>query len=101
MAPKDENSWFELTENSMGVRESTEIGLDSKDSLVVEVVSLVSEAKGIEPLELPPLAETIDPEAIERILESDVNESATVRFEYAGCEIGVTANGEIFVLSSQ
>lgn len=79
----------------------TESGRSGIDSLVVELVSHISEAKGVEPLELPPLGNTIDPEAVERVLESDMNCSATVSFEYADCEVEVKANGEIFVLSSR
>lgn len=85
----------------MGMGRGTEFDRSGIDSLVVELVSLISEAKDTEPLELPPLADTIDPEAVERVLESDMNDSVTVSFEYVECEVVVTGNGEIFVLSSR
>lgn len=83
----------------MGWGKDIDLGRDSPDSLVVELVTLVSELKGVEAMELPPLADTIDPDAVERTLESDKNGSATVNFEYAGCDILVTGNGEVFLLS--
>lgn len=85
--------------------ERTDVGksmgtcLDNKGSFVDELISLVSEAKGEEPLELPPLYDTIDPVALHQLLESDKSQTTSVTFEYAGCEIMVTWNGEIFVLS--
>lgn len=51
----------------------------------------VAEAKGVDPLDLPPLAETIDVES----LDTFVNRSSDVvafslAFEYAGCLVTIT-----------
>ena len=47
---------------------------------------------------MPPLSEAIDPEAVQAILESDRAGSATVRFDYAGVEVTVTAGGEMVLI---
>jgi hypothetical protein len=69
------------------------------------VVGAISEATGRDPLELPPLAETIDPDALDALfsggLQSDGSGSPTtdgqVAFRFAGCEVVVHADGRTVV----
>lgn len=68
------------------------------EAFIYEVVSLVSDATGADPLELPPLADAVDPEAVREILQSGAAGSTKVSFHHAGCEIVVTSDGELFVL---
>lgn len=51
-------------------------------------------------LELEPLYETIDPEALEALFDTLPDESSakgTVQFEYSGCEVTVKNTGSIIV----
>lgn len=77
-------------------------GLDSlfrdTESFVYEVVSLVAEMTGRDPLELPPLFDAVDPESLQRVLQSGVGNGVSVSFQYAGCEILVTGDRDLVVL---
>lgn len=64
----------------------------------VAVVERVAALDDVDPTELEPLFETIDPEALDGLVESttDSEESGLqVRFEYQGYEVTVTADGEV------
>ncbi len=63
----------------------------------------VAEEKGVDPLDLPRLHDSIDPDAIEAFFgtgENGVESGASVselRFSYAGREVSVTAGGKVSV----
>lgn len=63
------------------------------------VVVAVANAKGIDPLELEPLGDVVDTEALDRLFagagESRMNGWLT--FRMAGCEVTVTSDGELSV----
>lgn len=67
------------------------------DAFVVELVDFVAEATDAAPTELPPLADAVDPEAVQRLLAADDGGRTVVRFEYAGCEVVVTDDGGMFL----
>lgn len=56
------------------------------------VVEAVAVATDSEPTELPPLAYTIDPDALNALLDSTSDADVQVSFSYAGVE--VRANGD-------
>lgn len=58
------------------------------------VVHTVAEARGIDALELDPLYDVIDPDALNR-LTNQTSEFVTVQFRYAGCEVTVHCDGEV------
>lgn len=62
----------------------------------VRVVQEVADVTGTDPLELPPLYEAIDSEALEEICRSDAP-SLRVQFSYAGCEVTVRDTDDIDV----
>lgn len=72
--------------------------LGDTDAFIYELVELVSSTTGVDPLELPPLFEAIEPEAVQRALQSGAGNATKVSFHYAGCEIVVTSDRELFVL---
>lgn len=72
--------------------------LADTDAFIYELVELVSSTTGKDPLELPPLFDAIDPEAVQRTLQSGAGNATKVSFHYAGCEIVVTDDRELFVL---
>lgn len=59
------------------------------------VYTAVAETRGCSPLDIPPLAETIDPDALDALLTGD-NSTDAVAFEYCGYEVQVTP-GEVRV----
>lgn len=60
---------------------------DNKWTLGMTVVELAAEKKGVSPLELPPLYYTVDPDALNRFVDS--MDGGSVRFPYAGLDITV------------
>lgn len=68
------------------------------DSISFAVIEAVAEAKGVDSTELnPPLADIIDPDALESLFRSDTGE---VRFTYHDCEVTVTCEGTVQVTTS-
>lgn len=63
--------------------------------VMARVVEEVAERTGTSPYELPPLFDTIDPDALERVIES-LNEGM-VQFEYAGETVTVRSDGQVTV----
>lgn len=72
------------------------------DTLVsTSVVTAVARAHGVHPTDLPPLFDTIDPEALDALVTHHVERSSrtdlVVTFVYEGCEVTVHGDGEIVV----
>lgn len=72
----------------------------SADGAVSEqVVSAVAAACDIDPLELPPLYDVIDPDALDRLFEhgalAEGNSIGRVTFTMAGCEVVVHSDGAV------
>lgn len=59
------------------------------------VIHAVADATGRPPLELPPLYETVDPDALDAIAESWTH--GVLRFSYAGCTVTVESPDEVHV----
>jgi hypothetical protein len=60
-----------------------------------EIVDAVSRAAGTTPLELPPLHDTVDAEALERVLES--NPDSQLSFSYRGFRVVASGDGTVAV----
>jgi hypothetical protein len=67
-----------------------------KESVSQEIVELVAASEDIDPLELPPLSETIDPDALDRLFR---NTSGRLTFEYQSHTVTVEGNGGVEVVS--
>lgn len=51
----------------------------------------VARARDCDPLDLPPLAATIDPDGLDALVDgSPATEGVVATFEYAGCSVTVT-----------
>lgn len=65
------------------------------------VVSAVADATNTDPCELEPIFTAIDPESLDSLFEPTnggaSRASGTVTFEYAGCDVTVSADGAIDV----
>lgn len=64
----------------------------------LSVVRTVSEESGTDTMELPPLYETIDPDALDAAI--DDLETGEIAFKYAGYSVTVDATGDIAVAAT-
>lgn len=72
----------------------------SNGRLVDRVLERVAEQRGVDPVELPPLYESIDPDALETLFAPAGTRSRNagrVTFEYAGCRVTVGTDGTVLV----
>ena len=60
------------------------------------VVKLVGTATETEATELPPIANCVDPDALDQIFNRE-RKRGSVMFPYAGCQVTVYAHGEVEV----
>ena len=64
------------------------------------VVTAVAEAKGVDVLDLDPLYDTVDPDALDRLFDSSgasTPASMELSFSMAGCQVLVRGDGEVVV----
>lgn len=57
------------------------------------VVEAVADRKGVEPIEVGPLAYGIDPDALNRLVDS--MDAGTITFRFEGFEVEVDADGDV------
>ncbi|SFC52199.1 hypothetical protein SAMN05444422_109214 [Halobiforma haloterrestris] len=70
----------------------------STESVSIDIVTAVADARGVDPTELPPLYYAIDPDAIDQLFQSQVqNESLRVQFTFAGCNVTISSDGQVTV----
>lgn len=67
------------------------------EELPTVVVMTVAAITNRRPMELPPLASVVDPDAIHRFMTESSSPTATVRFAYANCKVKVCADGDVVV----
>jgi hypothetical protein len=60
-----------------------------------QVVLKIAEQKGVEPTELPPLYDTVDPEPLNELLTADAVDRLT--FEYVGYKVTFTSPDHITI----
>ncbi|MCU4718611.1 HalOD1 output domain-containing protein [Halapricum hydrolyticum] len=70
---------------------------DLAEPATIGVVNAVAETKGVSPEELAPLADVIDPDALEALFGSPSDHRQEFRFEYEGCTVIVTNDTEVTV----
>lgn len=66
-------------------------------SVVNEVVDAVADVDGIDPVEIDPIYEYIDPEILEKLAEQDKKSGWKFTFQYSDHQITLTSNGQILV----
>lgn len=73
----------------------------SVDSISTTVVTAVARAASVDPTEMPPLFQYIDPDALDKLVGQDVGTgsrfSGYVTFDYASYSVTVHSDGEIVV----
>jgi len=81
--------------------ESTQGSVDAS-SLTVQIVDAVADAAGVDPLDLPPLYDTVDPDLLADYVDRCRRlggPSDRVAFDYADHRVEVTTGGAVEVLS--
>ena len=86
--------------------ESLEYDLESRTYLArfdrattaasMAVVAALSDVMGVEPTEMEPLGSVVDPEALDRLFSDGATE-ASAQFQFAGCEVSISADGLVTV----
>ena len=61
-----------------------------------KVIQTVAETTNTDPLELPPLYETIDPDALDALI-ADM-QAGSISFTYTDCEITVRSDGTVTIV---
>lgn len=72
--------------------EETTTPIESNLSPSVTVVCQISDLLDRGVTEIPPLAESIDPDAVDRIFTGSTDGDPVVTFTHAGCEVEITAS---------
>lgn len=67
------------------------------DELVMDIVTEIAAREGVEPTELPPLARTVDPDALHELVDGSDGNEVTVTFTYHGYDVTVTTGGEVAI----
>ena len=69
----------------------SEFDVEGTEPLGQTVYGAVAEAKGVDPLDLPPVAQVIDGESLDKfVAQSSDNLTFSIQCEYAGCRVTIT-----------
>ena len=73
----------------------------SSETPSLEIIEQVASLEETDPIALPPLYDTIDPDALDSFFHSSASDGAqaesTVRFTYCGYDVRVGADGDVAV----
>ena len=84
------------------VLNTAEWGRDGANTPVYTVVSAVAEVTDSDPVDLPPLYDAVDPEALNDLFTARADPTVDqVTFRYAGYSIVVRGSGEVQVRPAQ
>lgn len=82
---------------------SNAVTMNSEDKISAKVVSAVADAKGVDPLELDPLYDVIDADALDAIFgptEGEAARASKLTFRMADCRVVVRGTGEVSVTTA-
>lgn len=107
----DEELFHHLSESPSEQNGRDEVQLDAEapkaifepsagGSATEAIVSLVAQEMECDPLELDPLYDAVDPEALDGICSATPDSSLRVSFDYAGYTVLVDASGIVQLLPS-
>lgn len=89
---------FDVSSTPLTTVSYDETDAESISRAVISAVSAVADAR---PVDLPPLYDVVDPEALDELFpygDADVQPTeGSVRFSYAGFVVSVRASGEVSV----
>lgn len=77
-------------------RYTAEVSVEETDSVADAVAMSVATVRDCDPTDLPPLGETVDPDALNDIFQaSNRGTGVNVTFEYAGFDVTINHEGEL------
>lgn len=82
----------------MNSQQSTTVAADAEREPSMAVIELVADATGVDPIELDPLYNAIEPEAIDSLCASSRG-FRSLSFEYAGHTVSIEQSGETLEIS--
>ncbi|SFR74630.1 hypothetical protein SAMN04487947_4121 [Halogeometricum rufum] len=97
MRAQTENWWEQRIDYDDGA-ESYHVAYERSELVSTNVVLSVAAIENVEPTELPPLASTIDPDALDSLFVEDV--SGRISFSYAGYDVTIHAGGRLEIVPS-
>lgn len=65
--------------------------------LTYTIVQKIADRTETDPLDLPPLFDTIDPDVLQDLVKSSEEATTTIRFDYCSYDVQVSGNGNINV----
>lgn len=75
------------------------------DAISTAVVTALADAKSVDPVDLDPLYESLDPDALDAVFSRTENDDATrrgtVRFTTNGYEVEVTSTGRVHLTPTE
>ncbi|ELY23808.1 hypothetical protein GL213_09660 [Halogeometricum borinquense] len=63
--------------------------------MTVEIVSLVTDVKGCQPMDLEPLSNVTDPDALENLIRETAAGEFEIGFDYEGGRLSISSDGTI------
>lgn len=82
-------------------KESVTYEADPGEPISVVVVRAVAVLENTDPMELPPLYQVIDPEALDALVESDPGPPRQIEFDYCGYEVIVREGTHVTVVDPE
>ncbi|WP_290809998.1 HalOD1 output domain-containing protein [Halovivax sp.] len=72
--------------------------MNPDSEITLAIVEMVADRKGVDPIELPPLYEVADPDALERVLAESETEALSIQFGYAGYRVRIESAEETIIV---
>lgn len=72
-------------------------GSTEPDRLAVAITDAVADGEGCDPVELAPLYQTVDPEALDKVFAGRPRSDGKIAFEYSGYGIVIDDHGLVVV----
>lgn len=78
-------------------------GQSNDDAVSEQVITAVADARDVDPLDLPPLYNVIDPDALNQLFDQGIGGGGPGRviFTMAGCEVVVHSDTEVEVTAPE
>ena len=78
---------------------TTALSLEESVSASGQVAKSIADKEGTDPLDIPPLYESVDPDALDALFTPDSREPVLgeVTFTHAGYEVTVAYDGEVVI----
>lgn len=78
--------------------DSYHVACEDSELASTNVILSIAALEGVGPTELPPLAETVDPDALDRVFSSSTEANGSISFEFAGYEVTVSSDGKLEIV---